>query len=348
MAADIEVEESPLDRYKRMSRVKRLGMLMVVLGPETAAALLKRFDSKQAQNICKQISESSIIDTEMQDMVLEEFSEIIEESVNSQLGGMDFTQKALTLAHGDFKANSMMNKIAPVRDDLDLMDEIDDMEPGQIYNVLRLEQMQTVAFVLANVDSEKGGDVLKMFPVQMQEQIIERVGAMETTQSDQALLVADTLTGRMAQKEKPTRIKMGGVKSAADMLNWIDKEESKELIKNLEKRNPKLGSSIRKRMFRFEDMVRLNPTDVAKIAKEVDQDDFILALKDASHELKKVIFSTMSRRQVENWEEQLEFLGPKRLSEIEAAQDRVIQIVRELEDDEEIVLDTGGGDVVVQ
>ena len=348
MAADIEVEESPQDRYRRMSRVKRLGMLMVVLGPEAAAVLLKRFDSKQAQTICKEISESSIIDTEMQEMVLEEFSEIIEESVNSQLGGMEFTQKALTLAHGDYRANSMMNKIVPVRDDLDLMDEIDDMEPGQIYNVLRFEQLQTVAFVLSNVDSEKGGDVLKMFPAQMQEQIIERVGAMETTQSDQALLVADTLTGRMARKEKPTRIKMGGVKSAADMLNWVDKEESKELIKNLEKRNPKLGSSIRKRMFRFEDLVRLSPTDVAKITKEVDQDDFILALKNASHELKKVIFSTMSRRQVENWEEQLEFLGPKRLSEIEAAQDRVILIVRELEDDEEIVLDTGGGDVVVQ
>jgi flagellar motor switch protein FliG len=348
MATELDLEESPRDIYRRMSRVKRLGMLMVVLGPETAAVLLKRFDTKQAQAICKEISESSIIDTEMQEMVLEEFSEIIEESVNSQLGGMDFTQKALTLAHGDYRANSMMNKIAPVRDDLDLMDEIDDMEPGQIYNVLRMEQMQTVAFVLSNVDSEKGGDVLKMFPSQMQEQIIERVGAMETTQSDQASLVADTLTGRMAKKEKPTLIKMGGVKTAADMLNWIDKEEGKELIKNLEKRNPKLGSSIRKRMFRFEDLVRLSPTDVAKITKEVDQDDFILALKNASHELKKVIFATMSRRAVENWEEQLEFLGPKRMSEIEAAQDRVIQIVRELEDDEEIVLDTGGGDVVVQ
>ena len=348
MATEDVLEESPYERYQRLSRVKRLAMLMVVLGPETSASLLKRFDSKQSQAICKEISEYSIIDPEMQEMVLEEFSEIIEESVNSQLGGMDFAQKALKLAHGDFRANSMMNKIAPVRDDLDLMDEIDDMEPGQIYNVLRFEQMQTVSFVLSNVDSEKGSDVLKMFPLQMQEQIIERVAAMETTQSDQALLVANTLTGRMARKERATRIKMGGVKAAADMLNWIDKEEGKELIKNLEKRNPKLGSSIRKRMFRFEDLVRLSPTDVAKIVKEVDQDDLILAMKNASHELKKVVFATMSRRAVENLEEQLEFLGPKRLSEIEAAQDRVIQIVRELEDDEEIVLDTGGGDVVVQ
>ena len=167
MAIEAELEDSPSERYRRMSRVKRLSMLMVVLGPETAATLLKRFDSKQAQAICKEISESSIIDTEMQELVLEEFSDIIEESVNSQLGGMDFAQKALILAHGDFRANSMMNKIAPVRDDLDLMDDIDDMEPGQIYNVLRFEQMQTVAFVLSNVDAEKGSDVLKMLPVSL-------------------------------------------------------------------------------------------------------------------------------------------------------------------------------------
>ena len=114
------------------------------------------------------------------------------------------------------------------------------------------------------------------------------------------------------------------------------------MLKSIEKRNPKLGGSIRQRMFRFEDLVRLSPGDVAKITKEVDQDDLIIALKNASPELKKVIFSTMSKRAVEALEEQLGFLGPKRLSEVEAAQDRVIQIVRELEEDEEIILDTGG------
>ena len=121
-----------------------------------------------------------------------------------------------------------------------------------------------------------------------------------------------------------------------------------KLLKSIEKRNPKLGGSIRQRMFRFEDLVRLSPGDVAKITKEVDQDDLIIALKNASPELKKVIFSTMSKRAVEALEEQLGFLGPKRLSEVEAAQDRVIQIVRELEEDEEIILDTEAATLVVQ
>jgi flagellar motor switch protein FliG len=268
--------------------------------------------------------------------------------VNSNLGGLGFAQKSLELAHGDYKANNMMNRIAPVRDSLDFMDDIKEMDSGQIYNVLRFEQPQTIAFVLANVDADKGSEVLQMMPPNIQEQVVERVGAMETTPMDQIEVVALTLGSRIGKKGQSPRVKTGGVKSAADLLNWFDKEEGKELLKSIEKRNPKLGGSIRQRMFRFEDIIRLSSGDISKITKEVDQDDLIIAMKNASAELKKAIYATMSKRAVEALEEQLGFLGPKRLSEIEGAQDRVIQIVRELEEDEEIILDTGGSDVVVQ
>ena len=122
--------------------------------------LLKRFDSKDAENICKEIGNFPIIDQEIKDCVLDEFSEIIESSVNSNLGGLGFAQKSLELAHGDYKANNMMNRIAPVRDSLEFMDDIKEMDSGQIYNVLRFEQPQTIAFVLANVDADKGSEVL--------------------------------------------------------------------------------------------------------------------------------------------------------------------------------------------
>ena len=268
--------------------------------------------------------------------------------MNSNLGGMGFAQQTLELAHGAFKANNMMNRISPVRDNLDFMDDIKEMDSGQIHNVLRFEQAQTIAFVLANIEADKGSEVLQMMAPNVQEQVVERIAAMETTPMNQIELVANTLESRMGKKQQSPRVKTGGVKSAADLLNWFDKDNSKELLKSIEKRNPKLGGSIRQRMFRFEDLVRLSPGDIAKVTKEVDQDDLIIALKNASSELKKAIFGTMSKRAVEAIEEQLSFLGPKRLTEIESAQDRVIQIVRELEEDEEIILDTGGSDIVVQ
>jgi flagellar motor switch protein FliG len=348
MDAEVEEEESIQDRYRRMSRIQKLALLMIALGPQASATLLKRFEPKDSENICKEIGNFPIVDQELQDCVLDEFSEIIESSVSSNLGGMAFAQKTLELAHGDYRANNMMNRIAPVRESLDFMDDVNEMESGQIYNVLRFEQPQTIAFVLANVDSDKSSEVLLMMAPHIQEQVIERIGSMETTPAEQVQLVADTLGQRMSKKEQSPRVKTGGVKAAADLLNWFGKDDGKELLKNLEKRNPKLGSSIRQRMFRFEDLVRLSPGDVGKVVKEVDQDDLIVALKNAPHELKKLIYTTMSKRAVEALEEQLEFLGPKRLSEVEAAQDRVIQVVRELEEDEEIILDTGGGDVVVQ
>ena len=289
-----------------------------------------------------------IVNQLLRDLVLDEFSEIIESSVNSNLGGFSFAQKSLELAHGGFKANSIMNRIAPAGDSLDFMDDIKDMDTGQIYNVLRFEQPQTIAFILANLESDKSSEVIKLMPPNVQEQVIERVAAMDTTPLAQVRLVADTLGNRMSSKSESPRVLSGGIKVAADLLNWFGKEEGKELLKSIEKRNPKLGGSIRQRMFRFEDIVRLSPGDISKITKEVDQDDLVISMKNASAELKKAIYATMSKRAVEALEEQLSFLGPKRLSEIESAQDRVIQIVRELEEDEEIILDTGGSDIVVQ
>ncbi len=345
---EVQEEESISEKYAGMSRVEKLALLMIALGPDASSTLLKRFDAKDAENICKKIADFPIVEQELQECVLDEFSELIESSVNSNLGGSLFAQKSLEMAHGSYKANNMMNRISPVRDNLDFMDEIKEMDSGQIHNVLRFEQPQTIAFVLANIDADKGSEVLQMMTPNVQEQVIERIAGMETTPMTQIRLVADTLESRISKKQQSPRIKTGGVKNAADLLNWLDKDDSKELLKSIEKRNPTLGGSIRQRMFRFEDLIRLSPGDITKVTKEVDQDDLIIALKNASTELKKSIFATMSKRAVEAIEEQLSFLGPKRLSEVEAAQDRVIQIVRELEEDEEIILDTGGSDVVVQ
>ena len=343
-----EEEESVSERYSRLSRHEKLALLMIALGPDASSTLLKRFEQKDADSICKKIADFPLVNQEMKDCVLDEFSEIIESSVNSNLGGLSFAKKTLELAHGDFKANNILNRISPVRDTLEFMEDIKEMDPGQIYNVLRLEQPQTIAFILSNLDADKGSEVLMMMPPNVQEQVVERVGSMETTPLAQVELVASTLGARIGQKGQSPRVVSGGVKAAADLLNWFDKEQSKELLKSIEKRNPKLGGAIRQRMFRFEDIVRLSPGDISKVTKEVDQDDLVIAMKNASPELKKAVYATMSKRAVEALEEQLGFLGPKRLSEIESAQDRVIQILRELEEDEEIILDTGGSDVVVQ
>ena len=237
---EVEEEESIADRYAKMAKHDKLALLMIALGPDAASTLLKRFDAKDAENICKRIGDFPIVEQELKDCVLDEFSEIIESSVNSNLGGMNFAQKTLEMAHGSLKANNIMNRIAPVRDSLDFMDDIKEMDSGQIYNVLRFEQPQTIAFVLANVDPDKASEVLQLMAPNVQEQVIERVGSMETTPMDQIEVVANTLGSRVGTKGQSPQVKTGGVKSAADLLNRFDKEEGKELRKSIEKRNPKI------------------------------------------------------------------------------------------------------------
>ena len=249
------------------------------------------------------------MEQELKDCVLDEFSEIIESVLIQNLGGMNFAQKLSRWLMARSR-QIIMNRIAPVRDSLDFMDDIKEMDSGQIYNVLRFEQPQTIAFVLANVDPDKASEVLQLMPPNVQEQVIERVGSMETTPMDQIEVVATTLGSRVGSKGQSPQVKTGGVKSAADLLNWFDKEEGKELLKSIEKRNPKLGGSIRQRMFRFEDLVRLSPGDVAKITKEVDQDDLVIALKNASPELKKSHFLDDVKERLKHLKNNSDFWDP--------------------------------------
>ena len=197
---EVEEEESVGERYARLSRHEKLALLMIALGPDASSTLLKRFDQKDADSICKKIAELPLVNQELKDCVLDEFSEIIESSVNSNLGGISFARKALELAHGDFKANNILNRISPVRDTLEFMEDIKEMDSGQIYNVMRFEQPQTIAFILSNLDADKGSEVLLMMPPNVQEQVIERIGAMETTPLAQVELVATPLVLETGKK----------------------------------------------------------------------------------------------------------------------------------------------------
>mgnify|MGYP000521577788 CR=1 FL=1 len=199
---EVVEEESVFERYSRMSRHQKLALLMIALGPEASATLLKRFNAKDSESICKEIGNFPIVDQELKDCVLDEFSGIIESSVNSNLGGLTFAQKTLELAHGDYKANNMMNRIAPVRDSLDLMNDIKEMDSGQIFNILRFEQPQTIAFVLASLEMDKGAEVLQMMAPNIQEQVVERIASMETTPIDQIEVLPLALVQEWVKKDK--------------------------------------------------------------------------------------------------------------------------------------------------
>ncbi|MDQ8185940.1 flagellar motor switch protein FliG [Pelagicoccus sp. SDUM812002] len=328
--------------YKSLSRVQRLATFLVVIGPEAAAHVLKEFDDESIEIICKEMTNISAIETDLQKAAVEEFSSFILSSYGSLLGGPLYTRRALEIAKGDFKATSILERIAPTSNSAEVIKEIEQMEPRQIFNMIKTEQAQTIAFVLSYLERDKAGPILGMFNHEVREEVIERLGIMEPTSLELINKVANALSKNLDTKQKTTLNKSGGIRMVADLLNTLEKEDSKSILTNIEERNPALGAEIRKKMFSFDDLSRLELPDLQRIMREVDSGDLIIALKSATESLRDAVMDAVSKRAAETLKEELEMMGPVKLTEVEAAQERVIQVVRRLEEQEEISLDGGG------
>lgn len=328
--------------YKSLSRVRRLATFLVVIGPDTAAHVLKEFDDESIEIICKEMTNISSIEENLQKAAVEEFSSFILSSYGSLLGGPAYTRRALEIAKGDFKATSILERIAPTSNSAEVIKEIEQMEPRQIFNMIKTEQAQTIAFVLSYLERDKAGPILGMFNHEVREEVIERLGIMEPTSLELINKVANALSKNLDTKQKTTLNKSGGIRMVADLLNTLEKEDSKSILTNIEERNPSLGAEIRKKMFSFDDLSRLALPDLQRIMREVDSGDLIVALKSATEALREAVMEAVSKRAAETLKEELEMMGPVKLTEVEAAQERVIQVVRRLEEQEEISLDGGG------
>lgn len=327
--------------YDTLSRTQKLATFLIVIGPEAAAHVLRQFEDEEIELLCREMTSIRAIDEEDQKRAIEEFSGVILSSYGSLLGGAYYTRKALEIAKGDFKANSILERIAPSSNSAEVIKEIEQMEPRQIFNMIKTEQSQTIAFVLSYMENDKAGPILSMFNQDLREEVIERLGMLEPTSLEIINKVANSLSKNLDTVGKLTINKSGGVRMVADLLNTLEKNDSKEILANIEERNPILGAEIRKKMFSFDDLIRLELPDLQRIMREVDSGDLTLSLKSANESLREFILQAVSKRAAETLVEELEMMGPVKVTEVEAAQERVIQVVRRLEEQEEISLDGG-------
>ena len=338
----IDTEFKPIE-YDKLSKTQKLAIFLITVGPEAASSLLQTFDDYEIEQILSEVTVYQMIDRDVQEKITAEFSNIISESLGSILGGSKFARKALEMAKGDYKAGNIMGRITPGSTSSDMIKEVCDMEPRQIFNLIRDEQPQTIAFVISYLNTEKCVALIEMLNPDLREEVVERIGTMEDTSSEMIRKVISTLKLHVDTKEKPSLASSGGLRYVADILNEMDKEISKALINQLEERNPELGQMVRKKMFSFEDLVRLDLTDLQRVTREIEMSDLVKALKTAQPALQEKIFKSVSKRAAETIKDEMDMLGQIKAREVEAAQDRIIQIVRRLEEEEEISLD-GEGD----
>ena len=339
MAADID--------YTKLSRQQKLAVFLIVIGPESAAEVLRQFDDTEIEMLCREMSTLTIVPGPVQKLALEEFSALVAQSAGSALGGLGYAQRTLEIAKGDYKASAIIGRVGPVGTSIEVIKDIAEMEGRQIFNLIKHEQPQTISFLLSYLDSAKSAEVFSLLSPDLREEVVERLGTIESTSLELVGKIAKSLGRHYDTKVRPAFHRSGGVRAVADLLNQLDKDMSKNLLARLEERNATLGSAIRKKLFSFEDLNRLQPPDLQRVLREVDSSNLAVSMKSASEVLRDKIYGAISKRAAESLKEELEMLGPVRLKDVEVAQDAIIQVVRRLEEEGQISLDTEGADSVV-
>lgn len=326
--------------FSKLNRQQKLAVFLICLGPEAAAEVLKQFDDAEIEVLCREMSTFPMIPEATQRQALEEFSSVVAAGVSSALGGMPYAQRTLEIAKGDYKASSILNRVGPVGDSVEVISDIAEMEGRQIFNLIKHEQPQTISFVLSYLDPTKSGEVFALLSPDLREEVVERLGTIESTSLELVGKIVRSLGRHFDSKVRPSFHRSGGVRAVAGLLNSLDKEMSKNLLARLEERNATLGAAIRKKLFSFEDLNRLAVADLQRVLREVDSGNLAIAMKSASENLREKLFAGLSKRAAESLKEEIELLGPVRLKDVESAQDVIIQAVRKLEEEGQISLDS--------
>ena len=332
----------------KLTGPKKAAILLLALGEDAAADVMKNLEESEIQQVGYYMRRFTDVSTEELDTVLEEFyrNSVMSEEGVSISSSPDFVKNALTKALGADKAKELSDNLRAGEEEAGL-DALRFAEPIMISNYIRNEHPQTIALILSYMNNvEQSSTVLRELPESVQADVLYRMAVIESippgvvSEMNEVLTEEMKTAGRMATS-------VGGVEPVAEILNSVDKATETRILSSIEETNPDLAEQIRELMFTFEDMALIDSKQMQIVMKDVDQADMVLALKTASDAVKELIFSSMSSRAAEMVQDDLENLGPAKLSDVEAAQQKIIKVVKKLEEDGSIVIaGAGGGDVV--
>ena len=332
----------------KMTGPKKAAILLLALGEDGAADVMKNLEEAEIQQVGYYMSRFTDVSPEELDIVLEEFyrnSVMADEGVNIS-SSPDFVKNALTKALGADRAKELSDNLGAGEEEAGL-EALRYAEPIMIANYIRTEHPQTIALILSYLkNAEQSSAVLRDLPESLQADILYRMAVIESIPPGVISEMNEVLTEEM-KTAGSMATSVGGVEPVAEILNSVDKATETRILASIEETNPDLAEQIRELMFTFEDMALIDAKQMQLVMKDVDQADMVLALKTASDAVKELIFGSMSSRAAEMVREDLENLGPAKLSDVEAAQQKIIKVVKKLEEAGTITIaGAGGGDLV--
>jgi flagellar motor switch protein FliG len=325
---------------------QKAAIFLVTIGSEISAEIFKFLREDEIETLTFEIARLETIDAEQKDAILQEFQELMMANQFISTGGIDYARELLEKSLGSQKAIDIINRLTSslqVRP----FDFIRRTDPAHLLNFIQQEHPQTIALILAYLEPNKASIILQNLPHEVQSDVARRIATMDRTSPEVLREVERVLEKKLSSLSSEDYTAAGGVESIVEILNLVDRASEKQIIEALEDEDPELAEEIKKRMFVFEDIVMLDDRAIQKVMREVDSQELAKALKSVDSEVQDKIFKNMSKRAASMLKEDMEYMGPVRLKDVEEAQQKIVSIIRHLEDTGEIVVARAGEDELV-
>lgn len=336
------MEETPLTIESLTGRQK-CAILIIAIGSEAASHIFKHLKEKDVERLAVEIAQLKDIPTTIMESVIEEFYQMIMAQEYISQGGIEYAKQVLEKALGPRKAHDIVSKVESALH-VSGFNLLKDVDPNQLLNFIQHEHPQTISLILANLEPQQTASILADLAPELQADVAFRIATMGKISPELLSDIESVLESQVETVFGQDLSAAGGAKSVAEILNMASRSTEKTILADLEKRNPELATEIKNLMFTFDDVVLLDDRSIQRVLREIDTKDLTLALKVSNDDLKEAILRNMSERAGNLVKEELEFMGPVRLKDVEEAQMKIVEVVRTLEEDGEIVISGRGGE----
>ena len=331
---------------EELSGIEKAAILLIGLGPERSVNVFKHLKEEEIEQLTLEIANTRSVSAQKKEQIMDEFYEVCLAQQYIAEGGINYAKELLEKALGAEKARDVIGKLTAslqVRP----FEFVKKTDPTQLLNFIQDEHPQTIALILSYLSSSQASVIIAALAPEKQADVAKRIAQMDRTSPDVIKEVEKVLERKLASLMNQDYTIVGGVDAIVEILNTVDRGTEKHIIETLEIEEPELADEIRRKMFVFEDILSLDDKSIQRVLREVDNNELAMALKGSTEEVQTVIFNNLSKRLAVMIREDMEFMGPVRLKDVEEAQQKIVNIIRKLEDSAEIIISRGGGDEIV-
>ena len=326
--------------------LQKAAILLIALGPERSAGIFKHLKEEEIEELTLEIANTRSVTPQVKEDIINEFYEVCLAQQYIAEGGITYARDLLEKALGSEKAMDVIGKLTASLQ-VKPFEFVRKTDATQLINFIQDEHPQTVALILSYLAPQQAALIISALPPEKQADVARRIAVMDRTSPDVIKEVEKVLESKVANLVNQDYTIIGGVDAVVDILNTVDRSTERHIMETLETEEPELAEEIRKKMFVFEDILLLDDRAVQRVLRDVENNDLAIALKNANEEVQGKILNNVSKRLAVMIKEDMEFMGPVRMKDVEEAQQKIVNIIRKLEDSGEIVISRGGGDEIV-